>query len=123
MARKQVQSGALESAASCGAAGEARALGAGAYRTYIEQSDCAAEMGDWERAAEYYVQAARAAPDGSGDQALALYNLAVALSYTNDRGSYNQALDLFEQSCKQSSAGPICSQLESQGRPGEGNIR
>jgi tetratricopeptide (TPR) repeat protein len=123
VARKQVQSGAIESATSCFAANEARELGANAYQTYMVQGDCASELGDWAEAADYYLQAARAAPDGSSDQALALYNLAVALSYTGDRGSYNQALDLFEQSCGRAGAGSICSQLESQGTPGEGNIR
>jgi tetratricopeptide (TPR) repeat protein len=124
VARKQVQSGATESASSCSAATEARDLGASAFETYMIQGDCASELGQWRQAAEYYFQAANVAPRGSGDQALALYNLSVALSYTDDRRAYQQALGLYQQLCSDSlAARPVCNQLFSQGLPGEKNLQ
>ncbi len=113
VARGQVQSGAVASAVNCSAAGNARDLGANAFETFMIQGDCASEIGDWERAAEYYLEAARVAPQGSGDQVLALYNLTVALSYTDNERAYTQALSLYRNTCSQSPAAKlVCTQLQ-----------
>ena len=61
-------------------------------------------LGAWEQAAEYYLAAAGEAPQGSDAQALALYNLTVALSYTDNRGAFERALQLYENTCAQSPA-------------------
>ncbi|MBX0326347.1 hypothetical protein K2Z83_01390 [Oscillochloris sp. ZM17-4] len=59
----------------CAAAAEARALGTDPLSTYTVQGDCAAVAGDWQAATDYYAQAVDSAAPGSGEHALALYNL------------------------------------------------
>lgn len=118
VARKQVQSGAVDSAASCGAAADARILGADSFATYMIQGDCAAQLQQWEQAARFYLQAAEAAPEGSGERALAVYNLAVALSYTSNDALYREAVATYREICATSpQAQPVCTQLLSQGTP------
>lgn len=118
VARKQVQGGALASAPSCAAAASARDLGSSPWETYLIQGDCAAELRDWGAAAEYYVAAARGAPAGSGEQALALYNLAVMADYLGNAELYRQATEAYMGICAGSAAaGPICNELARQGPP------
>ena len=118
VARKQVQSGAMASASSCSAAGQARDLGADSFETYMIQGDCASELANWGRAAEYYFQAVNSAAQGSAEQAIALYNLSVALSYTDNDRAFQQAVAAFNQLCSSSQpAKPVCIQLFGQGIP------
>lgn len=118
VARKQLQEGAVESASSCSAAANARALGSDAFETYMIQGDCASELRDWRQAANYYLQAAQSAEPRSGERALALYNLAVAANFLNDRQVYRQAVEAYQTICRTSpDAQPICRQLISQGPP------
>ncbi|HMQ35061.1 MAG TPA: hypothetical protein PKD53_30365, partial [Chloroflexaceae bacterium] len=108
IARKQVASGVMAAAASCGAAEQARALGDDPYSTWAIQADCAAAVGDWDAAAEYYLAAARAAPPGSSEQALALYNLWVAAGQTDDDDLREDALDAYRQVCAGIPQAAVC---------------
>ncbi len=108
IARKQVESGVMAAAASCGAAEQARALGDDPYSTWAIQADCAAAVGDWTTAARYYRAAAESAPNGSSDQALALYNLWVAAGRTNDHNLRAQAIEAYRSVCAGIPNAPVC---------------
>lgn len=117
VARKQVQAGVETSTPGCDAAGAARALGASPAGTFLIQGDCAAQLGDWEAAAEFYLAAARSAPPGSGEQALALHNLSIVAGYLGDDQLLGQASTAYNDLCNASpAAAPTCGQLERQGR-------
>jgi tetratricopeptide (TPR) repeat protein len=118
VARQQVQGGAMAAASSCAAAAQARALGSNPFETYLIQGDCAAELSSWEQAAGYYLQAAEAAPPGSGERALALYNLALMADYLGNQQLADQATGAYRDICSSSPpARPICRQLFSEGGP------
>jgi tetratricopeptide (TPR) repeat protein len=118
VARKQVQSGVVASADSCAAAASARSLGSAPADTYLIQGDCAAAVGDWAQAAEFYLQAARNAPPGSSNQALALYNLSVATAYTGNAQLSDQSAQTFFELCRSSAeAQPLCAEILDQGLP------
>ncbi|NTU84143.1 MAG: hypothetical protein HGA45_33040, partial [Chloroflexales bacterium] len=118
IARKQVQSGIMTSAPSCDAAAKARDLGADPYSTWAIQADCAASQRDWALGVEYYGKAFEAAPDGSGEQALALYNLSVAANQAGNTGLAAIADKARGRLCEASSqAQPVCDQLPPLARP------
>jgi tetratricopeptide (TPR) repeat protein len=119
VARQQVQSGAEASAVSCGAATAITGSGVQAAQAYLILGDCAAETGNWLQAAQHYAQASRVAPEGSDERALAIYNLVVALSYTDNQGAYQDARRAYELLCATQSPGTqtICGQLNVQGGP------
>jgi hypothetical protein len=123
VARKQVQAGATAAAGACSAAANARALGSAAFETYLIQADCAAELREWEQAAGFYLRAAETAAPQSGEQALALYNLAVMADYLGNPQLYQQARDAYRAICASSPpAQPICRQLFGQGEPRRGDL-
>ncbi|NTW97375.1 MAG: hypothetical protein HGB28_02370 [Oscillochloris sp.] len=102
------------SEANCAAAVDARALGSDVFSTYTIQGDCAAVVGDWQEAARYYQEAVNSAPAGSGQQALALYNLWNAVR-RYDRIHSDLIRRQFNELCATSSpAAPICNQIAGQ---------
>lgn len=112
VARRQVAGGVAAAAASCGAAEQSRALGGDAFSTWSIQGDCAAAQGDWAAAAGYYVAAAEAAPAGSGERALALYNLSVAARLDGNLRLAEAAERAYRELCATSpQRPPVCGQL------------
>ncbi|MFV9507736.1 MAG: hypothetical protein AB4911_24560 [Oscillochloridaceae bacterium umkhey_bin13] len=111
IARVQVEQGTMAASPSCEAAAAARNLGGDPFSTWAIQGDCASASGDWSRAADYYAAAAQAARPGSGEQALAFYNLAVAAEAAGDTQLAQQARISYEQICGLRGAPALCRQL------------
>ncbi|NTW01772.1 MAG: hypothetical protein HGA19_10835, partial [Oscillochloris sp.] len=98
----------------CSAAIDARALGDDIFSSYSIQGDCAAMTGQWQKAAGYYQQAADHAATGSGERALALYNLWNALR-RYDRSQSDLVLGELDTLCSTSTrAAAICVQIANQ---------
>lgn len=116
------------SAVSCGAAEQARDLGADTFTSYLFQGDCAAglasgaaQQGDGAAAARYWAEAAgyyRAALDWAStpsEQVLALYNLERAAGGSGEATLEGDAGTGYRSICaREPQARPICTQIFTQ---------